>query len=153
MPRPKRSYGRPGTRVIPKDWSASHGEVIAKTWSAVCDIFPPRTAGKATANSDLTVTLADPQEALYTDLACRVQVLNAQEAAKVLADQEQTTVAYLVVTDRDVNVPHKAVIKITDVDDATLVGRRLVVQKIDRGSEIWERDLYAVDDLTAPPPE
>lgn len=151
MPRPKRSQGRPGTRVFPENWSESHAPVIAKTRSAVCDIFPPSTAGAVTVNPDLTVTGTGPT-ALYPDLDCRIQVLNAQDAAAVLGDQEQVTVAYLVATDRDVSVPHKAVIKVKTSEDGSLVGRRLVVRKTDRGSRIWERDLYAVEDQTAPDP-
>lgn len=150
MPRPNRSYGRPGTRVIPKDWSPSHAKVIAKTWTATCRIFPPRAAGGTlTVGADLTVSGGTPATAIYEG-ACRLQVLNAQESSKILADQEQTVVGYLVVIDREANIPHRAVIEILTADDPTFPTRRLVVRKVDRGSQIWERDLYAVDDLTAP---
>jgi len=153
MPRPKRSYGRPGTRVIPKNWSASHGKVMEGTWTGACEIYPPQnTAPKAIAHADLTVTPGGPINPIYVG-PCRLQVLNSQDASTIIADQDQVTVGYLVVIHRDAEIPLQAVIKITDASDTSFPERRLVVRKVSRGTEIWERDLYAVDDLTAPAPE
>lgn len=153
MPRPVRAQGRPGTRVIPANWEESHAVVVNKTHTAVCSIYPATAAGtNFTVNADLTVTGGTPAAPLYTGLGCRLQVLNAQEAARLLGDQVQVTVAYLVAVDREVNVPHKAVIHVTECSDPTFVNRRLVVRKISRGSLTFERDLYAVEDQTAPPP-
>ena len=41
MTRSQRSYGRPGTAVIPPDWSASHRPVAAGTRTGTCEIRHP----------------------------------------------------------------------------------------------------------------
>lgn len=153
MPRPRHANGRPGTRVIPTDWSTNHARVIAGTWTAAGHIYGPRTAGtNVTVADDLTINAPTAPDPIYTG-PMRVQQLNGQEARDVIGDQEQITVAYLVVLDRGTVVPLRSVIHLTEVTDPALVGRRLVVRKVGKGSEIWERDLYAVEDQTAPDPD
>lgn len=148
MPRPTRAYGRPGTPVIPENWAESHAQVIAKTWTAACKIFPPRGAGdEYVINADLTVTGGAAPTALY-DGPCRIQQLNSQETRAVIGDQEQVTAGYLVVIHRDALVPNRSVIAIAAVDDDELAARELVVRKVGKGSQIWERDLFAVEDQT-----
>lgn len=151
MPRPTRSQGRPGTRVFPAHWAADHGTVMAKTWPATCVIHSPRAAGDDYVIApDLAITEVATPDPLYAG-ACRVQQLNAQETRALIGNQEQVTVGYLVVIDRAADIPLKAVIDVSDVDDPALLGRRLVVRKVGKGTDVWERDLYAVEDQTAAP--
>lgn len=155
MPRPTRAQGRPGTRIFPKDFEASHGVVVGKAATATVLIFPPPAGTGATMNADFTYATPDPATAIYgsqdSGPNARIQVLGAQESAALAVDQEVVTVGYLVVIDRNADIPLDAVVQITASSDTTLLGdRRLVVRKIARGSVRWERDLWCVDTLNTP---
>ena len=151
MPRPRRSHGRPGTSVIPKAWEASHRPVVSKTLGGRCTIHAPSAPAALQVKPDLTYEPAgEPAAALY-DGPFRAQALNAKEAAGLVGDQEQITTGYLLVVDADADVPVRSVVTIADATDQTLVGVRLVVRKIARGSHRFERDLWCVEDLTDTP--
>jgi len=152
MPRAKRAFGRPGTRVVPKNWEANHAPVLTTTRTATVDIFGPSAAGAVEVNDDLTVTGSDPTP-LAANQTARIQALSSQETRDLVGDQEQVSAGYLVVVDFALDVPFKAVVHVKVCTDTSLVDKRLVVRKIARGSLRWERDLWCVDDLTAPPPD
>lgn len=152
MPRPQRSQGRPGTRVIPKDWETSHAVVAAKSMTATIKFYPPITDGSTPVmNDDFTYQPGPEIQPVY-DGAARIQVLNGQETQTLVADQDSVTTGYLVVIDRDADgIPLGAIGVIQTVSDPTLIGTRtLIVRKIARGSLRFERDLWCTDDLTAP---
>lgn len=155
MPRPVRAQGRPGTRVFPKDFEASHAVVVAKAATATIMIFDPATGPGPVMNPDFTYPDLPPGAAIYgqetTGPNARIQVLGAQESAALAVDEEVVTAGYLIVIDHSADIPLNAVVEVTASSDATLVGvRRLVVRKVARGSVRWERDLWCVDTLNTP---
>lgn len=149
MPRPVRAQGRPGTRVFPTDFEASHAVVVAKAATATVTIYAPAQVGASTMNADFSFTPTAAAEPLHNDVGARIQALNGQETAALVGDQQQITTAYLVVVDWDLEVPHNAIVQVTTCTDPSLLGdRRLIVRRNTRGSIRWERDLYCVDDQT-----
>lgn len=151
MPRASRSQGRPGTTVVPPNWETDHATVVAKTLTAVVEIRP-RASMPATINDDLSYTPAASPAPAYSGRA-RIQVLNGEESVKVLGEQVRATVAYLVVIDRSAGpIERGHMVKVLAASDPTLLepGRRLVVERLDRGSLRWERDLYCIDELQEP---
>ncbi len=148
MPRPNRAYGRPGSEVIPHDWSSSHAPVVEATLTGSCRVLPPTDPTDLVAAADLTVSAA-AGEATHTG-PFRLQQQNAQAAVAMLGDQFQTTAAYLIVLRADAEIPYGAGVVIdTCPEDPTAVGRRFTVRKVARGSQRFERDLWCVDDLTS----
>lgn len=160
MPRPVRSQGRPGTRVIPADWGSSHAPVATKAMRGACQLLPPGEgplefvpAEGVSKRGDVTPSYAGP---------CRIQKLNAQDQTRVVGDQAQTTVGYLVTLSLGVpgetegtfaadtaTLAHRVLI--TDLSDsAGLVGKRLSITSIGKGSERFEVDLYCVEDQSEP---
>lgn len=155
MPRPRRAQGRPGTRIFPKDFEASHGVVVRKAATATIVIFPPITGTDPVMNEDFTFPEADPATAIYggpdSGPNARIQVLGAQESEALAVDEEVVTVGYLIVIDRETDIPLNAVVQVTASSDTSLItGRRTVVRKIARGSIRWERDLWCIDILNPP---
>jgi hypothetical protein len=142
--------GRPGTAVIPVDWG-SHGLVLERAMTATCSIrhpggspgvFDPVTGDYTggTANSPHTVT------------SCRVQALSGVWQDRETGEQLVTVMSY------QVTIPATAgnlvtvgdLLTVTDpgpTGDTTLTGRGLTVRGVVRGTVVWERDLYATDDL------
>lgn len=150
MPRPTQAHGRPGTPVIPANWSAGHRPVVEATFGGVCEIRPP--GGTPGVFDPVTGTRpSTPHPAHYTG-PCTVQVLPALEQESVTGDQEVTTLGYRVTVAYDAapQLDVDDLVKITAVDDngdPTLVARVLKVQSFVRGTVAWERDIYCVDDL------
>jgi hypothetical protein len=77
-------------------------------------------------------------------------MLNGQELAQLVGDQEQITAGYLVAIAYDApDIPLLATVEITESTDPRLGGgRRLVVRRVGSGTERFERDLWCVDDMT-----
>lgn len=149
MPRPNRAYGRPGTTVIPHDFADSHARVMNATHAGVCTITAASKPADLTVNRDLTVDAADPTE-IYQG-PYRSRTLNAQETAQLIGDQEQITSAHLLSVITTAVIPVRAVVTFTDPADPALAGVRLIVRRASKGSLQWERHLWCVEDLTAPP--
>lgn len=85
---------------------------------------------------------------LHTDVPCRVQQQRQPQEANT-AGQSVTTHDYLVPVPVDVlnvEVGHQVRIDVNP-DDPSLVGRRLIVTDVLRGSLAWERDLVCIDRL------
>lgn len=148
--RARRAQGRPGTVVIPADWSESHQPVVARSWTGTCTIYGPGTTGSVELDIDLALTVGAEPAALHVG-GCRVQQLNSKETVALVADQDVTGVGYLVVVAAAVDVPLGSVVAVSAADDTTLPDRRLVVVKVGRGTELWERDLYCIEDQSAAP--
>lgn len=153
MPRPTRAQGRPGTRVIPTGWSKSHAPVAKKTMTGRCEISLPGD-GRLVLNKATGISERPAVAPTYDDV-CRIQVLNAQDSTTVVAEQTQTTIAYLVaisLTDEganDISLAH--VVHVTEcTEDPSLVGKRLLVTSVVRGTERFQRDLFCVEDQSTP---
>jgi len=151
MPRPRHAQGRPGTRVIPADWSATHRPVTAKTMTATCSIrHPGGTPGEFDPETGTTPVVPYPPHA--PALSTRIQVLSLQDQEAIAGDEQVSTVAYLVTIDATAaaELALDDLVKVDTVDangDPTLVGRELSVDSLTRGSLVWERDLICTDNL------
>ncbi len=146
MPRPIRAQGRPGTRVIPADWSRSHAPVVAKTLTAECVITAPAGGAAGKIKDDLTY---DPAEAAaaYQGPA-RVQALSDSARARIFGEESHVEAAYLVVIDldSDATIGRGHVVRFTSINDDRLTAATLVVDRALIGSERWERDLYCIEE-------
>jgi len=149
MPRPTRHQGRPGTTVIPADWSASHAVVAAKTFTAPVEVFDPAAGTEPALQADFTYSAGAVAAPIFTGSA-RIQVMNGQ-AADILGEQQVLTALYLVVVDRAADIPVGSRVLVGDGVDPLLDGRHLIVRKAAGGSLRWERDLWCVDDMTYEP--
>jgi hypothetical protein len=150
MPRPRRAQGRPGTPVIPQTWGADHASVVVRASNATVRIHAPASAGGTPVlNPDYTVTQPPAAEPVY-DRTARIQMLNGQELAQLVGDQEQITAGYLVAIAYDSpEIPLLSTVEVTGSTDPRLGGdRRLVVRRVGSGTERFERDLWCVDDMT-----
>jgi hypothetical protein len=156
-PFPNQSVGRPGTPVIPADWSTAPRIVMAGTRTGQCGLRHP---GAATGAFDpATGTYPGAERTAYWTGSCRIQATpifggRPEDAA----GEAITTVAYLVAVDLDADDPADQLrvgdlVRVSALDDngdQTLIGRDLTVQSIARGTLAWERDLVCVDQLTPP---
>ena len=136
--RPRQSTGRPGTPVIPADWSAAPRVVMAGTWRATCTIT--RAGAPGAYDDDLGYTPAGTASTIYTG-PCRVQALDQQAQTEPAAGQDVTIGDYLVVVPHTVAALVSDVVTVTAAEDPELIGRTLTVTAATYGSESWERDL------------
>lgn len=150
MPLPRQSVGRPGTPVIPADWSAAPRIVMEGTRTAAVALRHP---GVATGAFDpATGTYPGAQEAAYWTGTARVQAAPTF-VDRDAADEAITARAYLVTVELEADDPDGELrlgdlVDITGGDaniDPTLIGRSLTITSVARGSLAWERDLLCVD--------
>lgn len=144
--------GLSGTRVIPKGWEAHHRPVAESTMTGRADLFG--TEGPAEYGQWDTSS----PDALARDIPVRVQRFygdNRVEAPGELLDVRQFLVTMPLsrwpagqsVTDAG------PFLRVTGyapghAGDPELVGRRLRVTSVTRGTLVWERDLTCVLDET-----
>lgn len=140
----RQSTGRPGTAIIPHDWTDTHGDVISGTWTAVGTLT--RKGVGETYDPDLGYSVPNSPTTLYTGHA-RIQARPIGADAQDQGGQMMTTLGYLVVVPRSVDAEVDDVWTTTDADDEHLIGRTLRVESIAYGSLAWERDLWCFDDL------
>lgn len=140
MPRPRRSYGRPGTQVIPADWAASHRPVAEKTLrDATVELRHP---GSTQEWSDAAQEMVEVPNAAYWTGSARIQVLATRDQVTVTAGDREVTLRYLVAVQADVAPDVDDLVTVTVVDDAHLQGRSLLVAQVTTGSLRFERDLF-----------
>lgn len=148
MPRPRQAHGRPGTKVIPTSWEAEHAKVAGRTVTAKVKVWPRAVAPEI--NDDLSYDAGPDLEPVY-DGGARIQVISGgrDAATQLVGDEAIAKVVYLVVIDREAEpILRGYVVQVIESNDPTLQGdRRLAVERIDRGSLRFERDLYCVDEL------
>ncbi|MEO9246463.1 DUF6093 family protein [Citricoccus nitrophenolicus] len=143
--------GLPNHQVIPPHWQDHHRPVAESTMTALCRVHGP---DGPPVWPDVTPS---PGPVYAADVPCRVQQQVGEQSAEA-ATQEVHTRDYLVtvplsrfpdlpVTDSG---PYITVTgyKPGHEGDPHLIGRRLKVNSIQRGSLVWERDLVCTDDLT-----
>lgn len=137
--------------VFSEHWAAHHRPTAVSSMRARCEVIDRSTPPPSSLDDP------DPGETIAaTGVPCRVQQLNAGAGTGAVAGQLLTTRDYLITLPMDTPVTWRAGegghrIRVTDPGpdgDPTLTGRRLDVTQVLTGSEIWERDLLCVDDLT-----
>lgn len=136
------------TRVIHSGWSVHHRPVAQSAMTGVCSIFEPREGPAPFPLPEVYNGL----RTLATDIICRVQVLN-NSSSSISAEQPVGTRQYLVAIPIDGTPAIAAgeggtIIKLTSAKDPRLVGRVLQVIDVQHGTEMFERDLVCVDNLT-----
>lgn len=139
---------RPGSTVIPPGWSEHHRPVAEATMTAVVLIDGPPTEERVFDKATGTWS-TPPRTVLFDDVPCRIQQ-QRQPNESTVGDQQVSTHDYLVpvplyveglVTDGS----HHLLVK--TCEDPDLIGRRLTVTDVMRGSLAWERDLICIDHL------
>jgi hypothetical protein len=118
--------------------------IVADLWTADCSIRHPggtRGAFDSTTGTYPTVPF-DP----YYVGGCRIQVLSTEEQRELVAEEQITSVGYLIVVDLDESLESRAgdLVTITAVDDngdPQLIGQTVQVRSLARGAQPWERDL------------
>lgn len=141
MPRPRRAMGRPGTVVVPATWAADHAAVIDRTLPATVRIGLPGTPEWSDANHRDEQSLGAP---VY-DGPAEIMLVTDTAKAQVSADERVESRRY------EVKLPAGAAAAITtemvvevDTDtDPQLVGKRLSIDAIERGSRRFSRVLIA----------
>lgn len=142
----------PNTRVIPAGWSAHHRPVVADTWTATVTLRRPGYQAGSDDFDPVTGTRTGTPHPVHFTGTARIQVQPILGGEDVAGDQEITTYGYLVAVDLATSGGTQVgdLVDVTAVDDngdASLVGRTLTVTGVGRGSLVWERDLYAIDNL------
>lgn len=142
MPRPTRSYGRPGTPVIPADWQASHAAVAVGTMTATVSLRKPGTT--SVFNEDTGQTEYTPLPAYTTGQPARIQAYRATaiDRAKDVADETLRVTGYLVTLPWAVSVDEGDLVDVSSCTDPELAGRSLLVIDLVRGSLRFERDVF-----------
>lgn len=142
--RPTRSYGRPGTAVIPESWQADHAAVIGDTFPDVITIGP--AGGSAEFNETTGQTETTPAEPVY-DGAARITAVSFAPQPVEQADEQIPVRVYEVAlpwATAGISISH--VITVTSSADAQLAGEVLQVSQIERDSNRFSRILLATLD-------
>ena len=142
VPRPNRSYGRPGTRVIPADWETSHAPVAESTMTATVDLRKP---GSTTSfNEGTGQTEYVPLAPYATAQPARVQAYRetAIDRTRDVADETVRVAGYLVTLPLASNPSAGDLVDVTACTDPQLAGRTLLVVDTVRGSLRFERDVF-----------
>jgi hypothetical protein len=133
----------PGTSPIHPRWSQHHRSTATAALRGTCTITRP--APPASYN-DVTMQYTSGTPTTVYEGPCRVQALAAADARVRFGGQDVALRQYLVVVRAETAVEVDDVVTVTAAaDDPTLVGRRLRVLDVTRGTETWERDLLCQD--------
>lgn len=138
MPRPRRSYGRPGTKVFPTRWAAEHGDVIASTYESMVRIGP---LGVPVRGEDGR-TRTPPGVMVYSGAASITPSADGAVAASVV-DTPASTRTYEVKLPAEVagiDTDHH-LLWVEESPDPDLEGARLTIQSVERGDRRFSRVL------------
>jgi hypothetical protein len=134
---------RPGSRVIPADWEAHHQPVLETTRTAT--ITFRRTTGPSVMDP-ANGTSTQPTAIVFTG-TCRIQEHQINAHTVVAGAEVITTHAYQVSLDVAADLRKNDIGTVDSCNDATLVGRELRVDDLQRGSLLFERTVICIDDL------
>ena len=142
--RPTRSYGRPGTAVIPETWQADHAAVIGETFPDTVTIGAPGSTPAFNETSGQTETT--PAAGAY-DGPCRITAVSFAPQPVAQADEQVPVRAYEIALPWAVaGISTSHVAKVTASQDAELQGRTLQIAQIERDSNRFSRILIATLD-------
>lgn len=132
-----------GSRVIPAGWEAHHRPVLATTRTATMTFR--RTTGPSVMNPT-TGSSTQPTAVMFTG-TCRIQEHQVNAHTVVAGAEVVTTHAYQVSLDVAADLRKNDIGTVDTCEDATLVGRELRVDDLQRGSLLFERTVICIDDL------
>ncbi len=135
--------GRPGTRVIPADWQATHAAVVAKTLTSSVLIAEPGD-GEPVFNPD-THQSETPLGATSYDGPATIMLVSDSDQAPEVAGEDVPTRRYEVkLTHAAAGVKPGHILQVTACQDPDLgPGVRLIVDTVERGTQRFSRVLYA----------
>lgn len=138
MARPRQSQGRPGTKVIPPAFEAGHRPVADKTHrSATVSLRHPGTAQSwSEADQQMVET---PNEPYWVGPAL-ITALDTRDQTRVTVGDREVVIRYDVAITADVTPTVDDLATVTEIDDAHLAGRTLLVAQITGGSLRFERN-------------
>jgi hypothetical protein len=137
--------GRPGTAVIPSGWETAHRVVVERTMRGRVSLREPGSSGQTWSEADEAM-VATPLAPYATDVPARIQALSGQARVVQLADDTEVIADYLVVVPAAQVVATGHLADVTTSGDPDLTGRTLRVEKVARGTERFERDLFCTLD-------
>lgn len=146
MPRPTRSYGRPGTKPIPDGWAASHAPVVEAAFMTTSTVSLRREGGTDT-HFDPAVghTVTTPYAPFATDVPANIAALTETSVPPASAVEDQVRVlGYLVTIPSSVPVAfldEGVMVDVVTCPDALLAGQTMHVTDIVRGARLFERAL------------
>ena len=150
VPRPTRSFGRPGTSVVPPNFERDHAPVFETTRTARCRIHGP-TDGVPVLNPDLGYSVAPAAPLLYEGTV-RLIPLTAADRNTLVGDQDQHLASYRAAIAHDAaRIPNGSTLVVTETNDTWLGARTLFVRNGDLGTIRFERHLLCTDDVTDDP--
>lgn len=157
MPRSKRSFGRPGTRVIPVAWADQHRPVVeGDTGVLTCTVAWRRPGGAEGEFNPASLSKSTTPNAAHYIGKADVQLLPQLMQERLVGDDDQVVmVGYRVTVVHDagtdgVDFMVGDIGTVTAVDgngDVSLVGKVLTVRAIERPSHGWERYLLCTERL------
>jgi len=133
----------PNSRVIPAGWEAHHRPVLATTRTAT--ITFTRLSGTPVFDP-VTGSTSQPKTTVYSGL---FRIQEQQVTVTDAAAERITTHAYQVSGAAEVDLKIDDVGTVDASNDPTLVGRKLRVTDIQRGSLLFERTFTCTDNLEA----
>jgi hypothetical protein len=134
---------RPGTRVIPVDWEAHHRPVLTDTRTAKVTF---RRFSGPPVHDPATGSTSRPTAVVYSGMF-RIQEHQVSAHETDAAAQQITTHAYQLSGAVEVDLQINDLGTVDESNDPTLVGRKLLVTDIQRGSLLFERTLTCTDNL------
>lgn len=145
MPRPTRSYGRPGTLVIPADYEESHAPVLNKTMTATVSLLPKGGGPNWDETTKRTDTNAGAPFA--EGVLASIQAIPSGGVGSTIADDVVKVSGYYVRIPLDTAVDDVivgSIILVTACADSTLLNRFLRITDIVRSTVQFERTMLAV---------
>lgn len=136
---------RPGTQVIPAGWSEHHRPVAENVQTDGCQLLRPSSAATFDESSGKSVY---PGPALLWSGPIRIQRLPRRGGAgDQTGDRSVTVQLYqcsIPIAAPEVQINDQ--IKLTAAyQDPTMAGKTLQVTEVFLGSQLWERDMFAIE--------
>lgn len=134
-----------GSRVIPAGWEEHHRPVMETTWTAT--ITFTRISGPPV-HDPATGSTSQPRTTVYFG-PCRIQEHQINAHSTIAAGERITTHVYHVSLAVEADLQKNDVGTVNACNDPTFVGRELLVEDIQRGSLLFQRDAICIDNLEA----
>lgn len=132
----------PGTRVIHPLWSETHRPVVTGVMTSECSVT--RADGAGTTDDDGTWHTGT-RMVIYSG-PCRVTRIAAEDDHPVTGEERLSVRRYSVqITADAAEILTGDSVEITSSNDPVMTGRKLRIEGIVIGSEVWSRNMVAVE--------